>query len=183
MQNLDSSFDAVFFVGYHAKSGTEEALHDHTFTSSLIHDVFINDLSVGEFGLNAGVAGYYGVPVVLVTGDQAVIDEARTLIETIESVAVKQAVCRRAAHCFPFAKTLEDITLMAKRAIQHLNPKSICNFKEPYDLKVEFQKSEFADLVAGIPGVERQTGYSVTFSTNDFVELYQAFLTMLRVCG
>jgi len=183
MQSLDSSFDAVCFIGYHAKSGTEGALHDHTFTSALIHDVFVNDLSVGEFGLNVGVAAYYGVPVVLVTGDQAVIDEARTLIDSIESVAVKQAVCRRAAHCFPFAKTLEDITLMAKRAIEHLNPKSVCEFKEPYDLRVEFQKSEFADLATGIPGVERQTGYSVTYNTNDYIELYQVFLTMLRVCG
>ena len=183
MQELDASFDAVFFVGYHAKAGTEGALFDHTFSSSTLHDVVVNERSLGEFGLNAALAGSLGVPAVLVTGDVAVVAEAKNLIEKIESVAVKQATNRRAARCYPFKKTLQDIGLMARRALQQLDEKTAFTIEPPLHMTVEFQKCEFADLAANIPGVARVSGYAVEYRSEEFSELYKMLMTMLRLCG
>ena len=182
MQELDTSYDAVFFLGYHAKAGTRGALCDHTFSSTIIHDVPVNDISLGEFGLNAALAGYLEVPVVLVTGDLAVVEEARALVKDIESVAVKQAINRRAARCYPFEKTLDDITLMARRALQQVDEKSAFKIDPPFVMAVEFQNSEFADLAANIPEVERLHGYTVRYTNEDYLQLYKTLICMIRMC-
>lgn len=181
MEGVESSCDAAFFIGYHAKTGTEGAVLDHTFAASVIHDVRVNDLSVGEFGLSAGVAGHFGVPAALVTGDQALAREAKALLPTIETVVVKEGVSRTAARCYPFAKTLEDIRLMAKRAIQHLSDKRPLRFEEPVRLAIEFQKTEQADLAATIPGMQREGGCTVVFEGDDFLTAYRAFLAAFRI--
>ena len=183
VQGLDSSFDAAFFLGYHAKTGTEGAVLDHTFVASLIHEVYVNDISVGEFGLNAGVAGHFEVPVVLVTGDEAVVNEAKALIESIEAVAVKEGICRYAARCYPFEKTLEDINVMARRALRQLEEKVAFKFDEPFELRIEFQRAEHADAACSIPGMVRQSGYEVSYQAEDYLSLYKAFLVALRVCS
>src|SRR5207302_1705255 len=75
MQNLDGSYDAALFIGYHARAGTPRAILDHTY-SGTIAGVRVNGTEVGETGINAYLAGHHGVPVVLVTGDWAVTAEA-----------------------------------------------------------------------------------------------------------
>jgi len=88
VQDLDASYDAALFVGYHAKAGTPRAILDHTY-SGTIAAVRVNGIEVGETGINAYLAGHYGVPVVLVTGDWAVTAEAKGLSPNVHTVAVK----------------------------------------------------------------------------------------------
>ncbi|MDZ7271952.1 MAG: M55 family metallopeptidase [candidate division KSB1 bacterium] len=183
MEGIEGSVDAAFFIGYHAKTGTEGAVLDHTFAASVIHDVRVNDVSVGEFGLSAGMAGHFGVPAVLVTGDRAVVQEAKALVPTIEAVVVKEGLSRTAARCYPFARTLEDIRLMAKRAVQHLEDKQPLKFAEPVRLAIEFQKTEQADLAASIPGMQRQGGCTVVFEADDFATAYRAFVAAFRIAN
>ena len=97
VEGLDEGFDAAMFVGYHARAGTTHAIIDHTYTDR-VHEARLNGKPVGELGINAALAGTYGVPVVLVSGDQALAAEARELLGgTVETVVVKQAVGRFAA--------------------------------------------------------------------------------------
>ena len=77
VQGIQDGPDAVFFVGYHARNGTQNAILDHTWSSSTVADVWLNGRVTGEIGLNAGVCGHFGVPVLLVTGDQSAGAEAR----------------------------------------------------------------------------------------------------------
>ena len=91
MEGIDESFDAVVYVGYHAKAGTPNAILEHTSTGNVI-DFSINGVSLPEGGYNALVAGLYDVPVVFVAGDRAVVDQLRGLLGSIEAVAVKEAV-------------------------------------------------------------------------------------------
>jgi D-amino peptidase len=76
MQGIDASFAACLFIGYHAKAGTEDAILDHTISSSVVRAIRVNGAELPELGLNAAIAGYYGVPVVLVSGDTAVCRQA-----------------------------------------------------------------------------------------------------------
>ncbi len=100
MEGLDDTFGVVFFVGYHARAGTENAILDHTYSGKVVAHVELNGKPVGEIGLNAALAGYYGVPVGLVTGDQAATEEARALLgPNVKIVTVKRAVGNQAAIC------------------------------------------------------------------------------------
>ena len=76
MEGLDETFDAVVFVGYHAKADAPRGLFAHT-GSGVMRDLQINGRSVGEGGMNAALAAWYGVPVVVVTGDDVAVAEVR----------------------------------------------------------------------------------------------------------
>ena len=101
MEGIDSSFAAVVFVGYHAKAGTPNAVLAHTSNGNVV-DFSINGVSLPEGGYNALVAGLYGVPVVFVAGDRAVVEQVRGFVGPVEAVAIKSEiggvairVCRR----------------------------------------------------------------------------------------
>jgi D-amino peptidase len=89
MEGIDSTFAAVVFIGYHAKAGTPNAILEHTSNGNVI-DFSINGVSLPEGGYNALVAGLYGVPVVFVAGDQAVVTQIRGLLGSVDGVAVKE---------------------------------------------------------------------------------------------
>ena len=73
MEGIDSSFDGVFFVGYHARAGSSEAIIDHTYTFRVLN-AKINGRPMSEAGLNGRLAGYYRVPVVFISGDKMPFD-------------------------------------------------------------------------------------------------------------
>jgi D-amino peptidase len=89
MEGIDSTFHAVVFVGYHARAGTPNAILEHTSNGNVI-DFAINGVSLPEGGYNALAAGWYGVPVVFVAGDRAVVEQLRGLVGPLEGVAVKE---------------------------------------------------------------------------------------------
>lgn len=86
MEGIDDSFDAVVFIGYHARAGTADAIIDHTSTGNVV-DFAINGRSLPEAGYNALMAGHYGVPVVFVAGDQAICDQVGDLFEEVATFA------------------------------------------------------------------------------------------------
>ncbi len=99
MTGIDNTFAAAFFIGYHARAGSAPANIDHTYDDpQVVQGVWLNGTEVGEYGVNAAVAGYFGVPVVLMTGDQTACAQARELLgDDLETVVVKEAVGRVAA--------------------------------------------------------------------------------------
>src|SRR2546421_10473093 len=97
MEGLDASFDGVCFVSYHGSIGAEHAILSHTYNPGAVWEVRINGEVVGESGINALVAAYYGVPVILVSGDAATAQEVRTFAPQAETVVVKDSIGRFAA--------------------------------------------------------------------------------------
>jgi D-amino peptidase len=181
VEDLDGTFNAAFFLGYHAKFGTPYGVLDHIFSYSIISKVRINEIAVGEFGLNAGMAGYFAVPSVLVTGDQAVVQEAKAIVPDIEAVVVKEGKSRYAAHCYPIKESLENIHMMAKRAVELASRKQVFKFTPPLKLEVVFQKVELADMAALLPHSRRTDEFTIFYETDEYVDLYRAFLAMLRL--
>src|SRR5215510_14548140 len=109
MQGIDESVDAVFFIGYHARNGTPNAILDHTWSSETVANVWINDLLTGEYGLNGAVAGHFGAPVIMVSGDQTACAQMAELLGDVETTVVKQASGRFAAECLSPEATREMI--------------------------------------------------------------------------
>ena len=115
---LEQGCDAALFVGQHARAGSERGVMSHTVSSTQWQNVRFNGALVGEVGINAALCGTWGCPVALVTGDDAVCEEARALLGTgLWTAPVKQALGRFAARHLSPARARAEIETAAAEAI------------------------------------------------------------------
>lgn len=177
MEGVDMGFDAVFLVGYHGMSGTANSNLVHIFTGR-IAEVRVNGRAIGEIGISAALAGYHGVPVALVTGDDQAAMEAINLLEGIETVEVKRGIGTYAALCHPPQKCRKLIYEGAKKALSRKDEWRTFNVPDPVELNVRFTTASGADRTLRIPGVERVDNLTVRFMCRDFIEAFRAFYTM-----
>lgn len=113
--------DGLFLVGYHAQAGTERGSLEHTMTSMAWHKYLVNGVPFGEVGIDADIAGWEGVPVVMVSGDDKLCDEARRVLGAqIEAACVKQGVGRQCALCVSPAEGRRRVERAARRAVERL---------------------------------------------------------------
>jgi len=173
------------FVGYHARNGSPNAVLDHTWSSRTVANVWLNDILTGEYGLNAAVAGHFGVPVIMASGDQTLCAEVRELFgNKIETAQVKNAVSRMSAECLPPAVTASLIEETARRAVINLRSKKTpkpLKVTKPINLLVKFEQSEMADKAALMPNATRTVERRVEYVAPDMVTIYLAFRTMLAL--
>ena len=179
MEGIDERFDAVCFIGYHARAGTAAAVIDHTYTGSILN-ARLNDQLVGEIGLNAALAGYFGVPVALVTGDQQAVAEAQALLGAdLITVAVKQSVARFAARSVAPVVARERIREAMTQALsQRRQPWRVA---APVKLSVDFMKTEQADMAALLPGAERTEARTVEFTHDDYLTVFRAWRVLITL--
>ena len=177
VKGVDQDVDGLIFVGYHACAGTRNAILAHTWSGSLAN-VWLNDQLVGEIGLNAAVAGSFGVPLLLITGDQSACKEAEALIPGVEKVEVKQAAGRMTAECLPLEAAHQKIEKAAENAVKNLkigNSANPFNLNTPITLVIEFFKANMADRAAIIPGAIRIDGRKISYQAPDALSMYQIF--------
>ena len=117
MQGIDESFSAAMFIGYHAGTTNPTGVRAHTMSSALLADARVNGVSFPEAGLNAAVAGAFRVPVVLLTGDDAIGKEAAALFPGIEVATVKWANGFHSARTLTPAASCDLIRAKAKAAL------------------------------------------------------------------
>ncbi len=177
MEGIDAGFDAAFLVGYHGMAGTADSTIVHVFMGR-IAEVRVNDRPVGELGISAALAGHYGVPVALVTGDDKTVAEAGGLLEGIETVEVKKGIGAYAALCVPPKRSRKLIYEGALKAMSRRTGWNPFRFEGEIDLQVRFTTTSGADRALRIPGVDRVKGKTVRFIAPDFLEAFRAFNTM-----
>ncbi len=178
VEGAANGIDAAFFIGYHARAGSLNAILDHTWSSSRVYNVWMNDMLVGETGLNAAVCGHFGAPVLLVSGDQTLAAEAAALIPGIETAIVKTASARMSAECLPPEESEQVIYSKAYKAIQQFHSsKSPQPFVPgiPLTLKVELGTTEMADHAALLPGAHRLDGRSFLLKADSILDAYRSF--------
>jgi len=180
VQGLDESYDAVVFIGYHARAGTPRAILDHTYTGRIAR-VEVNGVEVGETGINAYLAGHHGVPVVLVTGDSAVTAEAKALIPNVHTVAVKEATGANAAKNLHPKKARELIRAEATKAVTDAKSIPPLQARKPVEMVVEFKSTDHTDLAAMIPAVRRVGGTRLEFDAPDFEEAFRTFYAIVNI--
>lgn len=158
---LNASFDAVFLLGLHSMAGTARAVLSHSFMPDIV-GCWINDLKVGEIGMNCAVAGQLGVPTVFISGDRAAVDEARALIPDIEGVIVKEGIASEAKGLSQAPmlsrspqKARDLIRDAAKRAMAKAGTIAPFRIQPPYRVRTQFTESKFADEHVSGPHVKR----------------------------
>jgi D-amino peptidase len=142
-------------------------------------EVCLNGQAIGELGMNAAVAGAHGVPVVLVTGDQAMTEEARALLGDVEAVAVKQSLTRTAARSLHPEVAQQRIRQAAQRALDRsVAPLALA---APITLRLVFHRALHADMAELVPGSRRVDGRTVEWTGEDMVTTYRTFQAMVSL--
>lgn len=179
MEGIDSTFDAVFFVGYHAGTTNPDGVRAHTFSSARLADVRVNGESVPEAGINAAIAGHFGVPVVLVTGDDAAVAEIRSVVGDVEAAVVKWNVSFHAARTMMPEAAYALIEARARSAIAGLASARPYRVDDPVTLDVRFKNYRPSQVLAFLPIVERTDAHSIRYVADDIlaVSRFLQFLT------
>jgi D-amino peptidase len=181
VEGIDTGFELALFIGYHARAGTQHATIDHTYTSR-VYDARLNGEPVGELGLNAAMAGVHGVPVALVSGDQALAAEARALLgSSVETIVVKEAVGRFAARSVTPAIACERIRAGAAAALKREH--RVFTVSLPVRLEVDFVQTEMADMAELVPGSVRTAGRTVSYTGDDYREVFRAWRAMYNLAS
>ncbi len=180
MQGLDESFDGAIFVGYHARAGQFGVM-----SHAMIHAVrnfYINDHVIGEMGLNAYLAGYYNVPLLMVTGDDQAAKEAEDLIQGISTAAVKSSISRSAVKSLSPKKAGELLTKQVGVALENRQKVQPLIPPEKPVLRIEFTNYGQAEWANLMPGTEIEKGTTIVrFEAKDMKEAYQAMLVMTEL--
>ena len=174
MEGIDETFDAVVFIGYHAKAGTPNAILEHTMSSRNLLDVSINNLSLPEAGINGLIAGYFNVPVVFAAGEKALCDQVKKLMGDVETVAVKEGIGNSTLSLHP--KVSQDsIRKGVREALTKINKFKPFRLEAPYTLVIKYKNEEMVHEKSYYPGAERTGNWELTFKSNDLLEVIKAF--------
>jgi D-amino peptidase len=155
MEGLDASFHAVFITGTHARAGTADAVLDHTWNSATVHNLRINGRTMNEAGLNGLVAGRFGVPVTLVTGDQATVDQTREFLPDAVMVAVKDSRARGVVASLHPAEACRRIRQAAADAVRRRGEIRPMAVPAAMVMEIDYIRTDMAQTAALVPGVER----------------------------
>ncbi len=180
-QGAEQRYDAAFFTGYHARAGEADATLSHTYSSDTLYDVRVNGTPCTEALLNAGVLGLYGTPVVLVTGDRATVESVRHALPWVTGVVVKNSIGYYSVNSLAPAAACEAIREGAREALATLKHAKPFVFEPPIELIVETAKTEQADLMELLPGIERVGGRAVRFRHDDYLTCFRMFLATMRI--
>ncbi len=169
---LDSSFAGVYLVAYHARSGTPQAVRDHTYSSATWQSITINGRELGESGVDGLWCGLRGVPVLMVSGDDKVCAEARELFGPIETAVVKQGLARHLAITLSPQRSRELVREAARRATEKIGKIRPFTLPGPYEVRLKLVGT---DLVDGryFDGkrVTRLDGQTILFRGDDLEEV------------
>ena len=169
---IDESYFGTFFIGAHGMAGSMHGFLDHTQSSEAVYNYYINGRKTGELGQWAMVSAHYDVPLIMMSGDTAAVNEASQFFAGIETVAVKTGISRkRAKLILSNDEAVEQIRQAAKRAVERED--RIKPFKPllPMELKIEYTRADYCDYIESMPNIERidaRTARKISQSYQDF---------------
>ena len=178
MEGLDGSFDAVIFVGYHAKAGSPRGVFAHT-GSGVLSDLQINGVSVGEGGMNAILARWYGVPLVMVTGDDVAIEEQRVTAPNVRGVVVKRAINSRAVALRPLVDTRREIQSAAKESVAAAK-KAPPERLSAYTVRMTFRDPTIPEVATAFREVRLVSPTTVEFTRDAMPDAYRLIRVLYR---
>lgn len=191
VQGLENGrFDALFLVGYHGGAGTQASVLDHTYYGAVVGEVRVHPpgddgpgIWVDEAAINALVAGEFGVPVALVTGDQAVTAHARERFKGVTTVQVKRSITRFAAESLHPEEARRRIREGAHRALTARAQLAPYALGTPLGLTLSMLTTAYADAAELVPGVARLDARRVRFTATSAREMLRAILAITKIAG
>jgi D-amino peptidase len=170
MEGIDTGWDAAFFIGYHAHEGNWDGVINHTVMGVAVTELRCNGTLVGETGLNAGLAGHFGVPMIMLSGDNVVAEEAKGLLGDVEAAVVKQAVNRHTARLLSVQNAQAAIRERAAEAVRRLKAGAFKPYvvPGPVTFDLEFKTTDSAHMASLFDCVERTGPKHVKITAADY---------------
>ena len=180
VQGLDRGFDGAILVGYHAKAGDPDGFLAHTGSGS-VKGLWLNDVEVGEGGMNAVFAGSHGVPVILASGDSAATAELADLLDT-ETVTTKTAETPSSARLIHPERVRAMLADGVGRALDRLEDGGFQAYDlgSPVRIRMRFASTTHVDILMAIPGVSKVDGFTVAYTARNADEAYRLIRLMYR---
>ena len=171
MQGIDSTFDAAIFIGYHSATTSATGVRAHTISSALLTRVALNGTPMSEAGINAAIAAHYGVPVVMISGDDAIVSQARQQLGNIEGAVVKRAISFHSAATMTPEAGQALIRERAKAAVTRRAELRQTPTTKPITLEVSFKNYRPVELLSYLPNVQRVDAHTIRFVGRDMIEV------------
>jgi D-amino peptidase len=178
MEGLDETFDAVIFVGYHAKADSPRGVFAHT-GSGVVKDLIVNGKSVGEGGMNARLAQWFGVPVVLVTGDDVAVEQQKETAPSVRGVVVKRAINSRAVELRPLVEARREIQTAARESVA-------ASLKVPpirpmsYTIRMQFRNVNIPEVATAFSEIRLVAPDTVEFTRQTMPDAYRLIRVLYR---
>ena len=170
MQGIDDTYGAALFVGYHSSTTNPQGVRAHTLSSANLADLRLNGVSVPEAGLNAAIAGQFGVPVAMISGDDAIVKEAQALLGPIEGAVVKWAYGFHSARTLTPEASCDRIRDAARKAVARVQGLKPWKVAAPVTVEMRFKNYRPPEVLAYLPIVERTDAHTVRYTAKDMVE-------------
>ncbi|HRH46344.1 MAG TPA: M55 family metallopeptidase [Pyrinomonadaceae bacterium] len=171
MQGLDATFDGAIFLGYHASATNPQGVRAHTMSSAKLADVQLNNTSMSEGGFNAAIAGYFNVPIIMVSGDDAAVKEVTDTLGNIEGAVVKSNYGFHSAITKTPEASQSLIREKAKKAVERIKTFKPYKVKTPVQLDVRFKNYRPSELLSYLSIIERTDSHSIRFIGKDMIEI------------
>jgi D-amino peptidase len=183
MAEIDETFDGVIFIGYHASTGNTRGVRAHTMSSANITGLRLNGIEMTEGSMNAAIAGHFGVPVIMVSGDDVAVAENQVLIGDIEGAVVKWASGFHSARTLTPEAGAEEIRTRTASAISRIGDFQPYMLDTPIELELSLKHYQPVELLGYLSNIEKVNSHTIRYVGEDMVEIskFLAFVTGYRV--
>ena len=171
MQGIDETFAGAIFIGYHTGTTNSEGVRAHTISSARLADVRLKGTSVSEAGLNAAIAGHFNVPVIMVSGDDAVVKETQALLGDVEGAVVKWASGFHSAKTMMPEASYNLIRERANKAVRRIKDFKPYKLAAPIQVDVRFKNYRPSEVLSYLSIVQRTDAHSIRFTGKDMIEV------------
>lgn len=177
VNGVDEKCTAAMFIGYHAMEGTENGVLAHSYSGLAVQQMRLNGRAMGELGFNAAICGAFGVPVILVSGDDRLAEEVAEQLPLAATVITKWGVGAYAARNLHPSESCRRIRAGVEAALGEMiqsattRERMVHRLERPIRFELIYKRSIHGDHVQHIPGLERLAGNHVAYESDDIIEL------------
>ena len=170
MHGIDESFDGVIFIGYHASTSNSAGVRAHTKSSANVTDLQLNGIHVSEGAWNAAIAGHFGVPVIMVSGGDAAVEEVMRVVGDMEGAVVKFNHGFHSATTLTPAAGLKVIREKTRAAIKRIDDFEPFLLDGPPVVRLSLKHYQPVELLAYLRDVERVDSHSIRYEARDMID-------------
>ncbi len=173
---MERHFSAVAYVGQHSKANTRGGIMAHSYSSLGIQNMLLNGKPVGEIEMIAAMAGHFGTPVIMLSGDQAAVNEIREIVPEVEVAAVKEGIGRYTCISLSAPAARDAIREAARKSVAKIGTIKPYTVKEPVTLQVEYTTRNSLPVDAELrSGAEVLDDRTIRFKGKDVLEVWQRY--------
>ena len=170
MEGIDDSFDGVIFTGYHSSTDNKEGVRAHTFSSSRLTSVKVNGKTMTEGSWNAAIAGEFGVPVIMVAGDDAAVKEVKSLIGNAEGAVVKESISFHSAKSLHPEAAYDLIAEKTAFSVKNIKKYKPYKIRGPVTVSVSFKHYQPSQVLAYLDMFKRTDSHTIEFKAKNMIE-------------